>query len=296
MLLAGSELTKEDRESQLYDEFEHFKMNPGESITDYYVRFHKLVNDMRIIKMTMPNIQLNSKFVNNMAPKWDRFVTAVKLNKGLRDTNHEQLYAYLQQHEKHAAYDRVMREKLNSSTTNDSLAFVSNVQQLNPSSSDPPQPQHPSSRSTLQASGPSPSALKTHLDSGYSHTDMMIDNLSNQVSLLVQQFRATIPSTNNQLRTSSNPRNQAVIEDGRVVVQNVQGRQNLNQRNGGFGNGNYRVGNALQGQARQPKCYNCGGMRHIARNCTQPKRPQNSEYFKDKMLLMQAQENGTVFG
>ncbi|GJT85406.1 hypothetical protein Tco_1067123 [Tanacetum coccineum] len=34
--------------------------------------------------------------------------------------------------------------------------------------------------------------------------------------------------------------------------------------------------------------------RHIARNCTQPKRPQNSDYFKDKMLLMQAQENGAV--
>ncbi|GKC22797.1 hypothetical protein Tco_1024947 [Tanacetum coccineum] len=33
---------------------------------------------------------------------------------------------------------------------------------------------------------------------------------------------------------------------------------------------------------------------HIARNCTQPKRPQNSEYFKDKMLLMQAQENGVA--
>nr|GEX25883.1 retrovirus-related Pol polyprotein from transposon TNT 1-94 [Tanacetum cinerariifolium] len=30
---------------------------------------------------------------------------------------------------------------------------------------------------------------------------------------------------------------------------------------------------------------------HIAWNCTQQKRPQNSEYFKDKMLLMQAQEN-----
>ncbi|GJY37915.1 hypothetical protein Tco_0424279 [Tanacetum coccineum] len=56
MLLAGSELTKEDRESQLYDKFERFKMLPGENINEYYVRFHKLVNDMRNIRMTMPNI------------------------------------------------------------------------------------------------------------------------------------------------------------------------------------------------------------------------------------------------
>ncbi|GKB85310.1 hypothetical protein Tco_0957582 [Tanacetum coccineum] len=34
---------------------------------------------------------------------------------------------------------------------------------------------------------------------------------------------------------------------------------------------------------------------HIARQCTHPKGPQNSEYFKDKMLLMQALENGKVF-
>nr|GEU56795.1 hypothetical protein [Tanacetum cinerariifolium] len=41
-------------------------------------------------------------------------------------------------------------------------------------------------------------------------------------------------------------------------------------------------------------CYNCNGIWNIARNCTQPKRPQNSNYFKDKMLLMQAQENGVA--
>ncbi|GJT77001.1 hypothetical protein Tco_1043726 [Tanacetum coccineum] len=34
MLLAGSELTKEDRESQLYDEFERFKMLPGQDAAD----------------------------------------------------------------------------------------------------------------------------------------------------------------------------------------------------------------------------------------------------------------------
>ncbi|GKF37444.1 retrovirus-related pol polyprotein from transposon TNT 1-94 [Tanacetum coccineum] len=56
----------------------------------------------------------------------------------------------------------------------------------------------------------------------------------------------------------------------------------------------HRVRNANPGQSRQIKCYNCNGVGHIARNYTQPKRPQNSEYFKDKMLLMQAQENGAV--
>nr|GEW99395.1 hypothetical protein [Tanacetum cinerariifolium] len=68
----------------------------------------------------------------------------------------------------------------------------------------------------------------------------------------------------------------------------------MNPRDGGtarYGGVQNRVGNANPGQVRQVKCYNCNGTWHIARNCTQPKHPQNFEYYKDKMLLMQAQEN-----
>nr|GEW68842.1 hypothetical protein [Tanacetum cinerariifolium] len=95
MLLKGSKLTKEDRESQLYVDFEHFRQHKGETIYDYYVQFAKLINDMRNIKMAMSRMQLNLKFVNNMLPEWGRFVTAVKLNRRLRDSNYDQLYAYL---------------------------------------------------------------------------------------------------------------------------------------------------------------------------------------------------------
>nr|GEV49567.1 integrase, catalytic region, zinc finger, CCHC-type, peptidase aspartic, catalytic [Tanacetum cinerariifolium] len=69
-------------------------------------------------------------------------------------------------------------------------------------------------------------------------------------------------------RTSSNPKNQATIEDGRVFVQNVQGRQNRGQENNARG-----IGAAGYVRAQNRVGY------------------ANPEYFKDKMLLMQAQEN-----
>ncbi|GJV88008.1 hypothetical protein Tco_1531946 [Tanacetum coccineum] len=126
MLLEGSELTKEDRESQLYDDFKHFRQNKGETIHDYYVRFTKLINDMRNIKMTMPRMQLNSKFVNNMLPKWGRFVTTVKLNRGLRDSNYDQLYAYLKQHEAHANENKMILERFTQPNVAP-LALMSNI-------------------------------------------------------------------------------------------------------------------------------------------------------------------------
>ncbi|GKD56491.1 hypothetical protein Tco_1289878, partial [Tanacetum coccineum] len=170
---------------------------------------------------------------------WDNgiiFVTAVKLNRGLRDSNYDQMYAYLKQHEQYYSQ---------SSTTPPSTHV---------------QPHF---------------ADNTQLDSGLSTTDNLIENLTNTLALLTQSYKTYLPQTNNQLRTSSNTRNQATVQYGRVIVQNFQGRQNRGQGNNVRGTcvGSYRgaqnkVGNANPGQARQIKCYNYNGIGHIARNCT----------------------------
>nr|GEV57560.1 integrase, catalytic region, zinc finger, CCHC-type, peptidase aspartic, catalytic [Tanacetum cinerariifolium] len=76
--------------------------------------------------MTMSRMQLNSKFVNNMLPEWGRFVIAVKLNKRLRDSNYDQLYAYLKQQEAHANENKMMLDRFTQHTM-DPLALMSNV-------------------------------------------------------------------------------------------------------------------------------------------------------------------------
>nr|GEY75945.1 hypothetical protein [Tanacetum cinerariifolium] len=100
------------------------------------------------------------------------------------------------------------------------------------------------------------------------------------------------PTTNNQLRTSSNPRQQATINDGRVTIQPIQGRQNH------MSAGSSRpFASGSGGPTRRQRvivCYNCKGEGHIAKQRTKPKRKRDAEWFKDKVLLVQAQASGQV--
>nr|GEW49411.1 hypothetical protein [Tanacetum cinerariifolium] len=160
MLLEGSELTKEDKESQL-------------------------------------------------------FVMAVKLNRGLRESNYDQLFAYLKQHEAYAKENKMVLERLAQPIAQPTayplalLSNVSNAQHGLPSSS---------------TSSITPLTLPRA-----NSTDDLIENLTSMLALLTQSYRTFFPQTNNQLRTSSNPRNQATVQDGRVEVQNVQGQPNRGQ-------------------------------------------------------------------
>nr|GEW14712.1 hypothetical protein [Tanacetum cinerariifolium] len=52
--------------------------------------------------------------------------------------------------------------------------------------------------------------------------------------------------------------------------------------------------NNASGHAKVVKCYNCQGEGHMARQCTQPKRPRNAAWYKDKAMLAEAQEAGKI--
>ncbi|GJS82788.1 NB-ARC domains-containing protein [Tanacetum coccineum] len=85
--------------------------------------------------------------------------------------------------------------------------------------------------------------------------DDPIAYMNKAIQFLSVVFTPRYPSTNNQLRSSSNLRNHATVQDGKVTVQQVQGRQ---------------------------------GEGHMARQCTQQKQKRDVAWFKEKVLLVQA--------
>ncbi|GKB98058.1 reverse transcriptase domain-containing protein [Tanacetum coccineum] len=129
----------------------------------------------------------------------------------------------------------------------------------------------------------------------FSPGDDLIACLNKAMAFLTAIASSRFPTTNNQLRTSSNLRNQATIQDVRVIVQQVQGRQGKNYSGTTYkSNATSSRGNTTSGQARVVRCYNCQGEGHMARQCTQPKRPRNAAWYKEKAMLAEAQEAGQI--
>ncbi|GJT24539.1 hypothetical protein Tco_0894476 [Tanacetum coccineum] len=290
LLMQGTPLTKQERECKLYDEFDKFAYKKGETL-------------------------LNTKFLNTLPPEWSKFVTDVKLVRDLHTTNVDQLHAYLGQHEFHANEVRLMHER-----NSDPLALVATYQmtqspyqthqnsyqntqfqtQVSPYQSpqygSPYQSQqyltHQSStclsitlpsndyQSSVHHNVYSPSSSIPQLeyaptvnqqpefslpDSGlivlvFQKGDDPIDAINHMMSFLTAVITSRYPTTNNKLRNSSNPRQQATINNGRVTLQPIQGRQTC----------------------------------HISKQCTKPKRKQDDSWFKDKVLLVQAQASGQI--
>ncbi|GJT62741.1 retrovirus-related pol polyprotein from transposon TNT 1-94 [Tanacetum coccineum] len=237
----------------------------------------------------------------------------------LHTTNIDQLHAYLGQHEFHANEVRLMHER-----NSDPLALVypqygspyQSQQYSNNQSSAPLSITYPSNdykSSSVHHNVYSPSSSIPQLEYApsvnqqpefpqpdlglivivFKQGDDPIDAINHMMSFLSAVVTSCYPTTNNQLGNSSNRRQQAAINDGRVTLQLVQGRKFF------VAAGTTRTYTPLasgsnSGKQRYVICYNCKGEGHMSKQCTKPKRKRDDSWFKDKLLLVQAQANGQI--
>ncbi|GJU79046.1 hypothetical protein Tco_1276116 [Tanacetum coccineum] len=198
-LMQGSGRTLQQRKEDLFDEYERFRAIGNESIHDYFVRFHKLVNDMKITQLEIPySDQMNTKFVNNLPAYWGKYVTNVKQNMDISTTPYVQIYTHLKAYEPHAK--KTLKKQEQSTSIVDPLAYVAHTTSA-PALSSPstPSPQH-------TAQSPNDALMAT----------------MTQIANLLSGFQKQFPPTNNQLRTSSNSKTHATVHDGQIVTEPIQ--------------------------------------------------------------------------
>ncbi|GJW44631.1 retrovirus-related pol polyprotein from transposon TNT 1-94 [Tanacetum coccineum] len=230
----------------------------GETLYEYYWRFSQLINDMHTIGMTMHQVQVNTKSSNALPPEWSKFVTDVKLAKSLYTTNYDQfspMYPPPQQFT--PVYAAPIHHQQHHTLVNPLQHLVSPQPFISPSVTQQSQAEFP------------------QLDYGLSVPTF-------------QQSKDPIDYINNAMTFLSDVAS-------RFTVQQVQGRQTQSfavTRNRGIATTSR--GNYATGQPRVVKCYNCQGEGHMARQCTQPKRPRNFAWFKEKLMLVEAQEVGQI--
>ncbi|GJS91811.1 gag-pol polyprotein [Tanacetum coccineum] len=113
---------------------------------------------------------------------------------------------------------------------------------------------------------------------------------------------------NNRLRTSSNTRNQAIVQGDRVNIQSINsGNDGINTRcsyvqeeiieGNNFQNDAGNIQRTLRttssGMVANVQCYNCSEKGHYARNCHKL-RVRDSMYLMEQMLLAKQDEAGVI--
>ncbi|GJW82747.1 integrase, catalytic region, zinc finger, CCHC-type containing protein [Tanacetum coccineum] len=243
-------MTKQERKSMLYDEFDKFTYEPGESIHSYYLRYAELINDIKIIPMSMSNMQIKMKFVNHLQHEWSRFVTVAKQARDLYIVNFDQLYAFLKHNEKDAKEVREMRQRFP-----EPLTLLANTYNPPPSYNSPEDTI--TTISTLQTSTSTFIAMHLHLFNNHLYFNLIPD-------LLHPTFLPTddpIASLNKAMTSQGYAGNAGKNQASGARVVNT-------------------VGNARENKPRVIKCYNCNGEGHIAKQSTTKKRDSLADSFE----------------
>ncbi|GJV67763.1 hypothetical protein Tco_1483272 [Tanacetum coccineum] len=183
-----------------------------------------------------PKVTINTKFLNCLQPEWLKYVTQVRLEKRLIEDSYDDLFDYLQQFKKLVNASRA--KKLEKSL--DPLALVAHTGS--------------SFITTTPYYVTHPSSVVDYGDDyqGDGNCCFIIQFESPLTSVMILLARAITQRfsnpTNNRLRTSSNTKNQAIVQEEIIEGNNVQYDAGNIQRT---------LRTTSSGTTANVQCYNC---------------------------------------
>jgi hypothetical protein len=95
----GTVEVKRSKLNTLSQEYEMFRMQPGEKILDLQKRFSHLTNHLMALGKTFSNDELNLKILRSLTREWQPKVTAISEKKSLSKMTSAALFGKLQEHE-----------------------------------------------------------------------------------------------------------------------------------------------------------------------------------------------------
>ncbi|GJX95746.1 retrovirus-related pol polyprotein from transposon TNT 1-94 [Tanacetum coccineum] len=291
-MMKGSDIGEQEKKAKLFNEWEKFTSTDGESIESYYHRFMQLMNDLKRNKHFPENIAANLKFLNNLQPEWKRHVTIVRQTKNLHEADFTQIYDFLKMNQDEV--NELRAERL--AKTHDPLALMAHSQ--NPYNFPATHNDQSSSSTHSQQSfpinnkyNPQPSFNQNFMQPPMTSLEDINDPteaMNAALILFAKAFQLTTPTNNNQ-RTSSNPRNRQIAQPGMNMGQDRQ-IQNIGG-NGGNQFGQY-AGQVAQNQQGYNAWQNVGNQ--VAQNTVQNPGVQNGGNQNGLVVVPGiANQNGT---
>nr|GEW00220.1 hypothetical protein [Tanacetum cinerariifolium] len=273
----------------------------------------------------LEHFQVNIKFLNTLPPEWSKFMTDVKLVRDLHTTNVDQLHAYLGQHEYHAnEHGRMILESVENvpllwpTVEENRVTRPKKYYELSATKAIQADCDVKATNIILQGLPPEVYALlydefdKFAYKKGellryfYLRFSLLLNDM-NIYNMKLEQFQVNTKFLNTlPLEWSKFVTDVKLVRDLHMT--------NVDQLHAYLGQHEYHANEGRQnslaaGMSRQytsgPSgnnsgkqriiiCYNYKGERHMSKQCTKPKRKRDEAWFKDKVLLVQAQANGQI--
>ncbi|GJT69468.1 hypothetical protein Tco_1028754 [Tanacetum coccineum] len=202
-LQQGESLNIQDVKTNLFWEFGQFTSHDGETIESYYTRFYKMMVEMIRNNLTVATMQVNVQFLQQLQPEWSRFNANPLALVATAQTLQDPFYQSSKSHKSYAPTSIASLPTRSYATT-----------------------RYKGKEIAKPITPPSESASEEDSDPEQAQRDK---DMQKNLALIAKYFKKIYEPTNNNLRTSSNTRNNNVDTTPRYKNDN-QTEQFGNQR------------------------------------------------------------------